>query len=95
MEDVFENIPDIHPYKEFIGKRILDVIQYQAYDDDGEFDDDGYLKFKFTDGSEVTLMSYYEGYTGASIDEYPTSIKILDPDEDLFYKIKPLTNGPI
>ena len=42
------------------------------------FDDEGWLQLDFTDGSSCLIESGYGGYSGKSIDEYPTFIEILD-----------------
>lgn len=40
-------------------------------------DDCGWIKLIFTDGTECIIEADYYGYTGESLDEYPTCIEIL------------------
>jgi hypothetical protein len=40
------------------------------------YDDTGYLKIMFTDGSTCYIVAGYSSYTGQSEDEYPTTIGI-------------------
>ncbi len=48
-----------------------------------EYDDTGWLKLDFTDGTCCVIVSYYGGYTGLSEDEYPTYIGFRDESDDL------------
>lgn len=40
------------------------------------YDDTGWLKLDFTDGTHCIICGDYGGYTGESVDEYPTRIWI-------------------
>ena len=40
------------------------------------YDDSGYLRLDFTDGTYCYIVAGYGGYTGGSLDEYPTNIRI-------------------
>lgn len=48
------------------------------------YDDTGWLRLDFTDGTHAIIIAGYMGYTGQSEDEYPTTIGIttmeLEPD---------------
>lgn len=72
--------------KKLIGKTINEVIQLKA---DG-YDDHGYLLIKFTDKTQVYISATYGGYTGLSLDEYPTGLVIDEeaPEEKLIPWVK-------
>jgi hypothetical protein len=57
---------------EIIGKTIRD--SYRC--GNTATDDKGWLVLEFTDGTRVCVAASYGGYTGGSIDEYPTCISI-------------------
>ena len=59
-------------FKYLIGKTIVDIDQMKLK----EFDDDGFLKIKFNDDTEIVIVSTYGNYTSDSENEYPTSIYI-------------------
>ena len=40
------------------------------------YDDEPYIDIDFTDGTKITIVSSYGGYTGESEDEYPSYICI-------------------
>ena len=42
------------------------------------YDDSGWLKLNFSDGTECLITAGYQGYTGESEDEYPTCIGVRD-----------------
>lgn len=66
--------------KELIGKTIksADIMQSQGYDDTG------YLKLEFTDGTFVVVVSFYDDkYTKNSSGEYPTRIELSQDDKGL------------
>lgn len=66
--------------KELIGKTIkaANIMQKQGYDDTG------YLKLEFTDGTFVVIVSFYdEEYTRNSEGEYPTRIELSQDDNGL------------
>ena len=49
-----------------------------------EFDDAGWIKLDFTDGTICIIMAgYHENYTGSSECEYPTWIEITEDEEGL------------
>lgn len=54
-----------------VGKTIKRVTQMKLAS--GE-DDKGWLLFEFTDGTNTVITADYGGYTGNSMDEYPTMI---------------------
>lgn len=66
-------------YKDIIGKTIASVTEMKK----PQFDDEGWLRLEFTDGTACTIVSSYGGYTGNSEDEYPTFIGITDKLEGL------------
>lgn len=45
-------------------------------------DDLGFLKLTFTDKTSVIIESSYGGYTGNSLDEYPTYLNIIEDFRD-------------
>lgn len=60
--------------KDLIGKTITSAMFMQRTDG---YDDKGYLKLVFADGSECVIVGGYdENWTGQSMDEYPTTIGI-------------------
>jgi hypothetical protein len=62
-----------------IGKTISKVTRMKK----PEYDDTGWLKLDFTDGTCCVIWSSYGGYTGSSEDEYPTCIGISDDVAEL------------
>ena len=48
-----------------------------------EYDDSGWLKLEFTDGTFCVIVACYGDFTGDSEGEYPTTIGISDSDEGL------------
>jgi len=61
------------------GKTIARVTEMQKQG----YDDTGWLKLDFTDGTHCVIWAGYGCYTGESEDEYPTRIGISDDDEGL------------
>lgn len=58
--------------KDLVGKTITaSTVMKRA-----NFDDEGWLKLEFTDGTVCVIVSSYGGYTGDSEDEYPTFISV-------------------
>lgn len=59
--------------KEMIGKTItsVDFMTLKG------FDDEGFLRLKFSDGTSCIILGGYKSYTGDSADEYPTYIEVL------------------
>jgi hypothetical protein len=53
------------------------------------YDDSGWLRLTFTDGTSCIIESSYGTYTGKSIDEYPSTLFILDDVENLV----PISDG--
>ena len=47
------------------------------------FDDSGWLRLAFTDGTIAVVVARYGDWTGDSEDEYPTSIYITADDRGL------------
>ena len=60
-------------FESLIGKTILSAKKMRPVG----YDDEGYLKLSFSDGSSIILESTYCGYTGNSLGEYSTDIEIL------------------
>ena len=46
-----------------------------------QFDDSGWLRLTFTDGTSTIIVASYGSYTGNSMDEYPTCIYQLEGNE--------------
>lgn len=61
-------------FKDIEGKTILRATQVKLT----EFDDEGWLRLEFTDGTACLVVGGYAGYTGKSLSEYPTQIDILE-----------------
>ena len=65
---------------DLVGKTISSITQMKLR----EYDDMGFLKLEFTDGTFCFIIGGYGGYTGGSEDEYQTVINLEeDPKEDL------------
>ena len=56
------------------------------------YDDEGWLRLTFTDGTECVLVAGYGEYTGASEGEYPTHLRVTGPD-DALVPVERTTNG--
>ena len=54
------------------GKVIKRVTQMAS----DKYDDDGFLRLEFTDDTLCIIVSDYGGYTGFSLNEYPTRISV-------------------
>lgn len=66
--------------KDLPGKTISEVAMLRR----PEFDDEAWLRLRFTDGTECVLVGFYGGFTGNSEDEYPAYIGLLrEPVPDL------------
>jgi hypothetical protein len=65
--------------EELVGKTIRSATRMKK----PEYDDDGWLKLEFTDGTSCVVVAYYCGYTGKSEDEYPTGINVTEKEEGL------------
>jgi hypothetical protein len=61
------------------GKTIAQVTEMKK----PEYDDTGWLKLDFTDGTHCVIWAGYDSYTGDSEDEYPTCIGITDDVDGL------------
>jgi hypothetical protein len=70
-------------YNDLIGKTIISIEQKKLVD----ADDDGFLELKFSDGSKITIVAEYGGYTGMRKDEYPTQIYIV---KDYYEELEPI-----
>lgn len=57
-----------------VGKTITSATQMKH----PNYDDNGWLLLKFSDGTECLITASYSGYTGYSEDEYPTRIGLSD-----------------
>lgn len=60
--------------QDIIGKTITAAIVMKLAD----FDDKGFLKLEFSDGTSCVIVADYGGYTGESQKEYQTAIHITD-----------------
>ena len=63
--------------KDIIGKKIIKAKRRGI----PGYDDKPYIDLTFDDGSKVTFISRYLGYTGKSEDEYPRVIQIIFPQK--------------
>jgi len=61
-------------FKDLIGKTITAATVKKLV----KHDDEGFLQLQFSDGTEAVIVASYGGYTGSSVDEYPTYIEIID-----------------
>lgn len=59
-------------FEKLVGRTIESAQQYKPK----EFDDNGFLELRFTDGSVATIVGRYGGYTGKSECEFRTLIEI-------------------
>lgn len=59
------------------GKTIMSAVYKKAV----EYDDSGFLELNMSDGTSFIVVASYGGYTGESIDEYPTDINVRKPDK--------------
>lgn len=64
---------------DLIGKTITKAEYMRKLD----YDDKGWLKLTFSDGSYCVIVAGFDMYTGNSIDEYPTYISITDEIDGL------------
>jgi hypothetical protein len=70
-------------FKDLIGKTITEATVMKL----AEYDDEGFLCLKFSDGTQAVIIADYGRFTGGSDDEYPTKIKIVDKyDRELIKK---------
>lgn len=58
--------------KDLVGKTITSATKMKEPD----YDDTGFLKLEFSDGTSCTIVSGYGSYTRGARDEYPTTISI-------------------
>ena len=85
-------------FKELVGKTIreADVCRLfgtkNHYGELQDFDDEGHLRLVFTDGTACVIVSTYGGYTGESIDEYQTKIRICNLEDKDYNKYIPIEN---
>jgi hypothetical protein len=63
--------------EDFEGKKIVKIEKMKFK----KFDDTGFLKFVFDDGTHFIIYSWFGGYTGKSFDEYPTRIGVVQEDK--------------
>jgi hypothetical protein len=61
-------------FQEMIGKTVAAVKQQKL----AKWDDEGFLRVEFTDGTHCTIVGGCGGYTGDSEGEYITRIEIAD-----------------
>lgn len=66
-------------FEDLQGKTIAKATQMKK----PTYDDDGWLKLEFTDGTSCVIWAGYGGYTGESEDEYPTTIGVIESDDGL------------
>jgi hypothetical protein len=62
-----------------VGKTIASVTKMKK----PQFDDEGWLRLEFTDGTSCVIVASYQDYTGDSENEYPTLIKIVNEVDGL------------
>jgi hypothetical protein len=67
------------PFNWMVGKTVTSAQEMERT----EFDDAGFLKLEFSDGTDCVIVSGYYGHTGNSEDEYPTWIKVVDGVDNL------------
>ena len=65
-------------FNEMVGKTIAAVKHQKLI----EWDDEGFLRVEFTDGTHCTIESGYGNCTGESEDEYKTVIGIADVERE-------------
>ena len=65
-------------FSAMIGKTISDVKRMKLRN----YDNQGFLKVDFTDGTHCVIEGGYGSYTGRSEDEYITVIEIADADRE-------------
>jgi hypothetical protein len=73
------HIPKHVPVSTLVGKTITQAMFMEHPD----YDDKGYVRLEFTDGTTVLLTAYNGEYTGNSRDECPNHISITDRDDNL------------
>lgn len=61
-------------FNDLVGKTVASATQMKLI----QYDDEGYLRLQFTDGTECMIIGGYLSYTGESEDEYPTAIGIVE-----------------
>lgn len=66
-------------FQDLQGKTIAKATQMKK----PKYDDDGWLKLEFTDGTSCVILAGYGGYTGESEDEYPIGIDVIESDDGL------------
>lgn len=67
--------------KDLNGKTIKASYQMKA----AKFDDEGYLRLEFTDGTRCDVVAQHGYWTGKSEDELPTHICVDECDEALIH----------
>ena len=67
-----------------IGKTIKEVAKLKM----PQYDDAGWLRLEFDDGSSCIIEAWYGSFTGESLDEYPARIDIVE-DRDGFIAAPP------
>lgn len=65
-----KSIRKSNPWDVLVGKTIKDAYQFKKTG----YDDEGFLRVSFTDGSSIVISGGYGGYTDNSEGEYPTAI---------------------
>jgi hypothetical protein len=65
-------------FGQLVGKTIVEAQQMQRIG----YSDCGFLRLRFSDGTEYVIEAYYGAYDGNAIDEYPTRICVVCEDED-------------
>ena len=66
-------------FSDLSGKTIANAMQMKH----PSCDDSGWLRLAFTDGSAFDIEACYGGYSGESVDEYPTLIFLKHADPAL------------
>jgi hypothetical protein len=66
-------------YQSLVGETIASVSKMKK----PGFDDQGWLRLEFTDGSACIVVASYGGYTGKSANVFPTNIEVVSDEEML------------
>ena len=69
---------DFMKFSDLVGKKIITAILMKK----AAFDDEGWLRLTFEDGTNCILVAGYGEYTGESEYEYPSYIYITEKVDD-------------
>jgi hypothetical protein len=59
-------------FSDLVGKTISEAVLLKC----PGLDDEAWLRLRFTDGTECVLEATYGGFTGNSVDEYPSFLVV-------------------